>query len=85
MTPQNKDIVITDFSSSKKTELFEKNLVAQTFTVHHTINVNLSVLVFSLHEEITVKKDEKDLQSRKIILKDNTDKISGVFFESKTQ
>lgn len=41
---------------------------------------SVSVLVFNLQEKITVKKDGKGLRLRKVILKDNTDKISALLF-----
>ena len=41
---------------------------------------SVSVLVFNLQEQITVKKDGKGLWLRKVILKDNADKISGLLF-----
>ena len=58
---QNKDIIVTDFSYAKRKKknrtYFEKNIVAQTFSVHQIINecslfdiVNVSVLVFNLQE-----------------------------------
>ena len=83
-------ITTTDFLSAKKSELtFAKKIVAQTFSLHQFINecslfniTNTSVLVFNLQEEITVTENDKDLQLQKAIFKDNTDKISGVFFES---
>ena len=88
--PQNKDIIITDFSSAKKIELtFEKNIVAQTFTVNQIINecalydiINTSALIFNLQDEIQVQKDGKSLRLRKASLKDHTDIISAVFFET---
>ena len=86
---QNEDIIITDFTSAKKTELtFEKNIIAETSTIHQVINecslydiVNVSVLVYNLQEEFSVKKEYKSLRVKKAMLKDHTEKISGVFFE----
>ena len=89
IAPKNQDIIITDFMSAKKTELtFEKNIIAETSTIHQVINecslydiANASVLVCNLQEEFSVKKEDKSLQVKKAILKDNTEKISGVSFE----
>lgn len=50
----------------KNRTYFEKNIVAQTFSVHQIVNecslfdiVNVFVLAFNLQEEITVKKMAK--------------------------
>ena len=65
LAPQNQDIIVTDFSSARKTELtFEKHVVMHTFSIDQIFNecalydiVKVSVLVLKLEEEITVKKD----------------------------
>ena len=62
IAPQNQNIIITDFTSAKKTDLtFEKNIIAETSTIHQVINecslydvVNVSVLVYNLQEEFSV-------------------------------
>ena len=67
ISPQKQYIIITDFTSAKKTELtFEKNIIAETSTIHQVLNecslydiVNVSVLVYNLQEEFSVKKEDK--------------------------
>ena len=42
----------------------------------------MNLFLFLISKKITVTKDGKNLRLGKAILKDNTDKLSGVFFES---
>ena len=87
---ENDNIVVNDFKSAKQMDRnFEKKNITKKFSINSIINecalcdiVDISMLAFNLQEPTTVVKDVKPLRLRIGVIKDSTDKIPIIIFES---
>ena len=86
---ENDNIIVKGFTSAKQIDLHFEKKTTKKFSIKSIINectlydiVDISVPVFNLQELITVVKDGKPLRLRRGMIKDSSDKMPIIIFES---
>ena len=86
---ENDNIIVKGFTSAKQIDLHFEKKITKKFSIKSIINecalydiVDISVLVFNLQELTTVVKDGKPLRLRRGMIKDSSDKMPIIIFES---
>ena len=86
---ENDNIIVKGFTSAKQIDLHFEKKITKKFSIKSIINectlydiVDISVPVFNLQELTTVVKDGKPLRLRRDMIKNNSDKMPIIIFES---
>ena len=86
---ENDNIIVKGFTSAKQIDLHFEKKITKKFSIKSIINectlydiVDISVPVFNLQELTTVVKDGKPLRLRRGMIKNNSDKMPIIIFES---
>ena len=86
---ENDNIIVKGFTSAKQIDLHFEKKTTKKFSIKSIINectlydiVDISVPVFNLQELTTVVKDGKPLPLRRGMIKDSSDKMPIIIFES---